>query len=47
LTHPDKALDLIVALWESLDADDIPPAAEQMAGLDRRTDEMETIRAVK
>jgi hypothetical protein len=38
-----QVLDLIVALWESRAADDIPPTAGQMAELDHRIDEMEKI----
>ena len=38
---PQERIDLIDALWESLQAEDLPLSSEQMAELDRRLDEME------
>jgi putative addiction module component (TIGR02574 family) len=38
---PQERIDLMDALWESLEQEDIPLTRDQMAELDRRLDDLE------
>jgi putative addiction module component (TIGR02574 family) len=39
---PQEKIELIDALWESLQTEDLPLTSQQMAELDRRLDEFES-----